>query len=72
MWFQTRIKRLIAVSDVLIWQIMLVGKNDEIVTLSGDCNQRDAFLHESEAVVQPTSAANAEVRLQFCGLLDVL
>jgi hypothetical protein len=50
---------------------MLVAKNNEIVTLSGDCNQHDA-LHESEAVVQPTSTANAEVRLQFCGLLDVL
>jgi hypothetical protein len=42
---------------------MLEAKNDEIVTLSGDCNQHDALLHESEAVVQPTSTANAEVRL---------
>lgn len=49
-----------------------MAKNNEIVTLSGDCNQHDTLLHESEAVVQPTSTANAEVRLQFCGLLDVL
>lgn len=49
---------------------MLVAKNNEIVTLRGDCNQRDTLLHEG--VVQPTITANTQVRLQSCGLLDVL